>query len=87
MTERYLDRREAAAYLTVERGLRISHNTLQKMATVGGGPAYRVFGIRAVYTIEDLDEWVRIKLSARKHSTSESPVTRTSSEAWKPPAD
>ena len=71
MHERFLDRREAAAYLTGERGLRISRNTLQKMATLGGGPPYRVFGIRAVYTIGDLDAWAAAKLSPVRHSTSE----------------
>ena len=35
MQERYLDRREAADYLTPNRGLKISRNTLQKMATLG----------------------------------------------------
>ena len=75
MPDRYLDRREAAAYLTGQRGLRISHNTLQKMATVGGGPSYRVFGIRAVYTIEDLEAWAEAKLGRKRNSTSEvSPV-------------
>ena len=74
MQDRYLDRREAADYLTKDRGLRISRNTLQKMATLGGGPAYRVFGIRAVYTVSDLDGWAEKKLSANRTSTSETGV-------------
>lgn len=44
---RYLNRREAAAYLT-ERGLKTSFNTLQKMVTTGGGPLYQIYGNRAV---------------------------------------
>jgi len=71
MRERYLDRREAAQYLTDQRGLRISRNTLQKMATLGGGPPYRLFGIRAVYLAEDLDQWAASKLSAKRVSASE----------------
>jgi hypothetical protein len=71
MQDRFLDRREAADYLTGQRGLRISRNTLQKMATLGGGPPYRVFGIRAVYTVADLDAWAQAKLSVRRHSTSD----------------
>ena len=71
MGERFLDRREAAAYLTDELGLRVSRNSLQKWATIGGGPAYRLFGIRAVYTVEDLDAWASAKLSPPRHSTSE----------------
>jgi len=71
MQDKYLDRREAAEYLTSQRGLRISRNTLQKMATLGGGPPYRVFGIRAVYTIGDLDRWAEARLSAKRASTSD----------------
>jgi hypothetical protein len=52
----YLDRREAAEYLT-SRGFKISWRTLQKFATVGGGPPYQHFGIRTVYESADLDEW------------------------------
>ena len=70
MQERYFDRREAADYLTTQRGLRISRNTLQKMATLGGGPPYRVFGIRAVYEKVDLDDWAAAKLSDKRASTS-----------------
>ena len=66
----YLDRREAADYLT-EGGLKTSWRTLQKMVTVGGGPAYRIFGNRAVYTDEDLDAWAESRLSPVRHSTSE----------------
>jgi len=71
MNQLYLDRRESADYLTEKRGLKTSWRTLQKMATTGGGPLYRVFGIRAVYTTDDLDEWADSKLSAPRHSTSE----------------
>ena len=41
------------------------------MATVGGGPTYRIFGIRAVYTDADLDAWANAKLSPPRASTSE----------------
>jgi hypothetical protein len=54
MLERYLDRAEAAAYL-VSLGLRTSRTILQKYASIGGGPAYRRFGHRAVYTPSDLN--------------------------------
>jgi hypothetical protein len=67
---KYLTRPEAAEHLTA-RGLRISKNTLQKMATTGGGPDYRHFGNRTVYLPEDLDDWAESKLSAPQHSTSE----------------
>ena len=70
---KYLTRPEAAKHLT-ERGLPISKGTLQKMATVGGGPPYQEFGNRAVYTPSNLDSWAAQKLTAPKHSTSETPA-------------
>lgn len=69
MPDKYLDRAEAAEYLTA-RGLRISKTTLQKFATIGGGPAYQRFGHRSVYTATNLDAWAEAKLSAPRASTS-----------------
>ena len=66
----YLTRPEAAEHLT-ERGLRITKNTLQKMATVGGGPAYQRFGNRTVYRPADLDAWAATKLREPRRSTSD----------------
>ncbi|MGX7952434.1 hypothetical protein ACWPM1_07680 [Tsuneonella sp. HG249] len=66
----YRDRREAADYLT-ERGMKTSWRTLQKLATVGGGPCYRIFGNRALYTEGDLDDWAAGRMSAPRFSTSE----------------
>jgi hypothetical protein len=66
----YLTRAEAAAYLS-ERGLPITKGTLQKLATVGGGPPYRIFGNKALHEPAKLDEWAEAKLSAPKRSTSE----------------
>lgn len=69
-TSSYLERTEAAEYLTA-RGLRVSKNTLQKWATTGGGPTYQRFGLRAVYTRQNLDAWADAKLSAPRSSTSQ----------------
>ena len=68
--QEFLTRAESAEYLS-ERGLKISKNTLQKMATVGGGPVYRCFGNRTVYTPDDLDAWAEAKLRPPQRSTSE----------------
>jgi hypothetical protein len=70
MRKRYLTRQEAASYLS-ERGLPVTKNTLQKLATIGGGPAYSIFGNRALYTTETLDYWAEARLSAPRRSTSE----------------
>jgi hypothetical protein len=69
MQSKFLSREEAAQYLT-ERGLRTARGTLQKWVTTGGGPAYRRYGKRAVYTIADLDAWADAELSAPRCSTS-----------------
>lgn len=66
----FLTRAEAAVYLT-EQGLPISKNTLQKMACLGGGPPYKIFGNKAVHSVATLDEWAAAKLSAPRRSTSE----------------
>ena len=70
MTKPYLDRREAADYLT-QKGLKTSPNTLQKQASVGGGPAYQHYGNKAVYTPANLDAHAERKLSQPRRSTSE----------------
>ena len=68
--KKYLSRREAAQYVE-EKGLPLSKNTLQKYATVGGGPKFFKFGRRAVYCREDLNTWISDKLGQSVSSTSE----------------
>lgn len=68
-TDVYLDRNQASEYVT-RQGLPLAKTTLQKFATVGGGPVYRRFGRRAVYLASDLDAWIASKLTAPRRSTS-----------------
>ena len=63
-------RTEAARRLT-ERGFKLSPATLQKYATTGGGPAYHIFGNRAVYTEQALEEWIEQRMGVARRSTSE----------------
>lgn len=65
----YLTRAEAADYIT-RQGAPISKNTLQKFATIGGGPVYRRFGNKSLYTAADLDAWLEQKLREPSTSTS-----------------
>ncbi len=67
---KYLTRTDAAKYVA-ERGIPLAKNTLQKMATTGGGPIYRIFGCRALYAPSDLDCWISEKMSGPRRSTSE----------------
>ena len=53
---KYMSRREAAAALT-EGGFPTAVATLEKLATIGGGPAYRKFGRRVIYDRSDLMAW------------------------------
>jgi hypothetical protein len=69
----YLTRPEAADYLN-KRGLKITKNTLQKMATTGGGPPYQLWGNITVYTPLGLDSWADAKLGAPRRSTSEATI-------------
>lgn len=66
----YLTRAEAADYIA-SKGAPISKNTLQKFATLGGGPVYRRFGNKALYQAVDLDAWLAEKMSAPMRSTSQ----------------
>lgn len=70
MTEKYLLRSEAAEYIAA-RGLPCSAKTLAKLASIGGGPAFRKFGSRAVYTPTDLNAWVDERMTAPVRSTTE----------------
>jgi len=76
MDERYLSRADASEYLTHTRGLPTAKTTLQKLASVGGGPRYRRFGNRSVYLQTDLDEWAEEKLSPQMASTSAAGAVR-----------
>jgi hypothetical protein len=69
MEKAYLTRAEAADYCA-SKGTPVAKNTLQKFATAGGGPIYRRFGNKALYTRDDLDAWLSKKISAPMQSTS-----------------
>lgn len=68
-----LRRAEVPAYLMEKHGIPLALNTLNKMATVGGGPAMRYAGRIPLYDVTDLDAWAVSRLSA--------PVTSTSGKA------
>ena len=67
----YLRRRAAAEYMRARWGIPCSEKTLAKIACVGGGPIYRLFGRIPLYLIADLDAYAEAKLSKPVRSTSE----------------
>lgn len=66
----HLTRAQASEFLT-SQGYPVARSTLQKYATVGGGPLYQRFGNRVLYTEANLLDWVKNKLSTPIVSTSE----------------
>jgi len=48
---RYLTNDEAAEFL------RLSPRTLEKQRVIGGGPRFRKFGRRVMYSVADLEAW------------------------------
>ena len=79
--ERLLCRREAAAFLC-DRGYRVAVATLNKWATIGGGPKFRKFGRRPLYAPSDLLAWAEERTTAPVRSTSEADrITRAAGAA------
>lgn len=68
--QKAMDRREAVQFLK-DRGLITTHGTMQKYASIGGGPVFRKFGHRVVYFAADLEAWIESRLSPPLRSTSE----------------
>lgn len=68
--ETLLTRNAVAAALTAA-GFPVKSATLATKATRGGGPPYRVFGMRPLYRWKDALAWAEARLSAPRHSTSD----------------
>ncbi len=70
VNERRLTRAEAAEFLS-SRGFRVASSTLNKYASVGGGPAFESFGRKPLYKPADLLRWAAGKTARARFSTSE----------------
>lgn len=69
-----LRRVEAVEYLMLVHGIPIAVTTLNKLASVGGGPEFEKFNRTPLYPRDKLDEWARMKLSRPVRSTSEADI-------------
>lgn len=78
MSAQCLTRKAAAPYITARFGLPCSMKTLEKWATVGGGPRFMKSGSRVLYRIADIDEWFAKRSTAPLASTS-SPIRPSTS--------
>ena len=63
--------RDATAAALTTAGYPVKAKTLATKATRGGGPPYRLFGVRPLYRWGDALAWARERLSAPRSSTSE----------------
>jgi hypothetical protein len=68
--ERLLNRQEAAAFLGA-RGYRVAVATLNKWASIGGGPKFRKFSRRPFYAPADLIAWAEARTSPPVGSVTE----------------
>jgi hypothetical protein len=66
-------RRVASDYLAAEHGVRLSANTLAKLAVVGGGPRFRLDGRFPLYERRELDSFAAARLGPLRASTSDQP--------------
>jgi hypothetical protein len=60
---------EASRYLAEVHGVQTAPATLAKLACVGGGPRYELWGRTPYYPTNGLDDWAAVRLSPRR-STS-----------------
>jgi len=67
---RLLRRDEAARHIYENWGYPCSPRTLAKYAVIGGGPRFRKVGRYPLYHPDDLDVWLKSKLSEPVTSTS-----------------
>jgi hypothetical protein len=73
MTPRYLTPKEASRYINTKYGVSRSPNTLAKLRSMGGSPAYYTIGRHIYYLPQDLDEWIVVRILGHRTSTSDLP--------------
>lgn len=66
-----LRRKDVPAYLAEKHGIDIALSTLNKLATIGGGPEMQYSGRIPLYHVDALDAWAEARLSKPVRSTSE----------------
>jgi len=66
----YFRRKDAGEYLKSKYGFG-SEKSLARMATQGGGPAFRKAGRLVLYEPSSLDDWANAKIGRLQQSTSD----------------
>src|SRR5690242_7331448 len=73
--ERLLNRQEASAFLN-ELGYKTAVASLNKLASTGGGPKFRKFGRKPLYSPTDLVAWAEARTSPPVRSVTEAEMIR-----------
>jgi hypothetical protein len=66
-----LRRSEVPAYMLEKFGIPVALRTLNKLASIGGGPLMTYAGRIPLYHVDDLDAWAAQRLSKPVASTAE----------------
>ena len=66
-----LRRSDVPGYMKDKHGIPVAVATLNKLASIGGGPAMQYAGRIPLYRPEDLDAWAEELLSKPVRSTAE----------------
>jgi hypothetical protein len=66
-----LRRKAAADYIRDAHGQLVAARTLAKLASLGGGPAFRKAGKFPLYEPDDLDAWALARLSSKVFRSSD----------------
>lgn len=70
-SKRLLRRDQAAEYVRTNYGFPCTRSWLAKLASLGGGPAFRKVSRFPLYDEADLDTWAQSKIGPRVLSTAE----------------
>lgn len=66
-----LRRAEARDYLKLKHGVDVALKSLEKYATVGGGPMFYRFGRIPLYDHSHLDDWAASRMGKPMRSTAD----------------
>ncbi len=66
-----LRRSEVPAYLLEKHGIPVAFKTLNKLASIGGGPVMQYSGRIPLYHVDDLDAWAQERLTKPVRSTAD----------------
>jgi hypothetical protein len=73
MVTKKLGRGPAAQYVRETYGLECSEASLEKLASIGGGPLFYRVGRRVEYDPADLDAWALSRISGPLRKASDQP--------------